>query len=88
MSAFPVSPRYAKMLALSKQGDFPALMLYAVAMIAAFAVPEVLLERAITENPSKEEQSEGDNVKRVEARRWTELRRKWAGLVSHSFVHA
>jgi hypothetical protein len=83
MAAFPVSPRYAKMLALSKQGDFPALMLYAVAMIAAFAVPEVLLERAVTENPEKKDDSvDGENVKKPEARRWTELRRKWAGLVS------
>lgn len=41
IAAFPVSPRYGKMLALSKQHD---LLQYTVCLVAALSVQEVLIE--------------------------------------------
>ena len=41
MAAFPLAPRYGKMLALSHQHN---LLPYTVALVAALTVPEVLIE--------------------------------------------
>ena len=41
MAAFPLAPRYGKMLALSHQHN---LLPYTVALVAALTVPEVLTE--------------------------------------------
>jgi ATP-dependent RNA helicase DHX37/DHR1 len=71
ISAFPVTPRFGKMLALSHQ---QGLLPYTVCLVAALSVQEVLLEVPIhvcqeqTENP-KQTQS-----------RWCQMRRKWAGV--------
>ncbi|CAG0917370.1 unnamed protein product [Notodromas monacha] len=78
MAAFPVAPRFGKMLALSRQADFPLLMLYTVAMISAFAVPEMLMERALEEGQECEDEEGTGGRKAVE--RWTELRRSWGGI--------
>ncbi|GLH11278.1 ATP-dependent RNA helicase DHX8 [Gryllus bimaculatus] len=43
MATFPVAPRFAKMLALSHQQD---LLAYTICMVAALAVPEVLIDTA------------------------------------------
>ncbi|XP_012288521.1 probable ATP-dependent RNA helicase kurz [Orussus abietinus] len=64
IAAFPVAPRYGKMLALSHQHD---LLQYTVCLVAALSVQELLIE-----GPS--EQSEG-NLKN----KWLQIRRKWAG---------
>lgn len=66
ISAFPVSPRFGKMLALSHQHDLLALT---VCLVAALSVQEVLLEVAV-----------GDEVAANSAKQqWNLTRRKWAG---------
>lgn len=44
MAAFPLAPRYGKMLALSHQHS---LLPYTVALVAALTVPEVLIETPV-----------------------------------------
>lgn len=44
MAAFPLAPRYGKMLALSHQHS---LLPFTVALVAALTVPEVLIETPI-----------------------------------------
>ena len=50
IAAFPVAPRYGKMLALSQQHD---LLQYTVCMVAALSVQEVLVEAFDTDGGSK-----------------------------------
>ncbi|KAK3878836.1 hypothetical protein Pcinc_016552 [Petrolisthes cinctipes] len=66
MAAFPLSPRYGKMLALSHQHS---LLPYTVVMVAALTVPEVL-----TETPLDARDNYND-TRRI----WQQLRRRWAG---------
>lgn len=66
MAAFPLAPRYGKMLALSHQHS---LLQYTVALVAALTVPEVLIETPLD---SKE------NVNDIR-KRWQNLRLSWAG---------
>ncbi|KAK2708285.1 probable ATP-dependent RNA helicase DHX37 [Artemia franciscana] len=63
MAELPVAPRYAKMLALSEQHD---LLPLAVCLVAALAVPEVLLETPLDGN-------------RGSTKQWQAMRRTWAG---------
>lgn len=50
IAAFPVSPRYGKMLALSHQHD---LSKYTICMVAALSLQEVLIEALDMEGPTK-----------------------------------
>ncbi|KAK7086027.1 ATP-dependent RNA helicase dhx37 [Halocaridina rubra] len=67
MAAFPLAPRYGKMLALSHQHS---LLPYTVAIVAALTIPEVLLE-----TPVGLQQSVKDTQKQ-----WHNLRLSWAGV--------
>ncbi|XP_012684041.2 probable ATP-dependent RNA helicase DHX37 isoform X2 [Clupea harengus] len=71
MAAFPVSPRYAKMLALGQQQDC---MAYIIALVAAMTVRELFqdLDRPV----AKDEDSEGMKQRRA---RMTQMKRLWAG---------
>jgi HrpA-like RNA helicase len=71
ISAFPVAPRFGKMLALSHQHG---LLPYTVCMVAALSVQEVLLEV-----PIHGSQEETENPKQTQAH-WIQTRRKWAGV--------
>lgn len=66
MSAFPVAPRFGKMLALSHQQN---LLPYTTCMVAALSVQELLIEATITE---KDEAI-------VKKSKWTTKRKAWAG---------
>ncbi|KAG7167518.1 ATP-dependent RNA helicase kurz-like [Homarus americanus] len=66
MAAFPLAPRYGKMLALSHQHS---LLPYTVALVAALTVPEVLIETPLDLK---------ENVNDVR-KRWRTLRMSWAG---------
>ncbi|XP_058129557.1 probable ATP-dependent RNA helicase kurz [Anopheles ziemanni] len=66
MAAFPVAPRFAKVLALSHQH---ALLPYAICLVAALSVQEVLEEIALTEDGPQNENS----------KRWRQKRKGWAG---------
>lgn len=50
IAAFPVAPRYGKMLALSHQHN---LLKYTICMVAALSVQEVLIEAFGMEGPAK-----------------------------------
>nr|CAD7403530.1 unnamed protein product [Timema cristinae] len=65
MAAFPVAPRFAKMLTISSQRGLEVLS-YTVLMVAALSVPEVLLEEPVSGESS------------VDSKRWALIRRKWA----------
>ncbi|XP_076059076.1 putative ATP-dependent RNA helicase kurz isoform X2 [Oratosquilla oratoria] len=65
MSAFPLSPRFGKMLALSYQHS---LLPYTVAIVSALTVQEVLVEIPL----NKEEEATRNN--------WQKLRTSWAGI--------
>ncbi|XP_058790532.1 probable ATP-dependent RNA helicase kurz [Phymastichus coffea] len=68
IAAFPVLPRYGKMLALSQQHN---LIAYAICMVAALSVQELLVEAFGID----------DNVKT----KWTQIRRSWVGT-GNSFL--
>ncbi|KAJ6635942.1 putative ATP-dependent RNA helicase kurz [Pseudolycoriella hygida] len=63
ISAFPVAPRFGKMLALSHQ---QSLLPYTVCMVAALSVQEVLIE--VSQEQTNEKKS-----------KWLPTRIKWAG---------
>lgn len=65
ISAFPVAPRYGKMLALSHQKK---LLPYTVCMVAALSVQEVLIEITFDQEGSGNVNS-----------KWYNKRRNWAG---------
>uniref|UniRef100_A0A8C9VCF6 RNA helicase n=1 Tax=Scleropages formosus TaxID=113540 RepID=A0A8C9VCF6_SCLFO len=71
MAAFPVAPRYAKMLAMGKQqGCLP----YVITLVAAMTVREIFEE---TDRPAA---SEEENAKMAQRRaRLGQMRRLWAG---------
>jgi HrpA-like RNA helicase len=73
ISAFPVAPRFGKMLALSHQ---QGLLPYTVCMVAALSVQEVLLEAPIPKC-----QDEIENPKQTRAQ-WSQTRRNWAGVAN------
>jgi len=50
IAAFPVAPRYGKMLALSHQHN---LLQYTICMVAALSVQELFIGSFNTEGPSK-----------------------------------
>uniref|UniRef100_A0A182NR66 RNA helicase n=1 Tax=Anopheles dirus TaxID=7168 RepID=A0A182NR66_9DIPT len=66
MAAFPVAPRFGKILALSHQH---ALLPYAICLVAALSVQEVLEEVSLSED--------GDNTE--SGKRWRQKRKTWAG---------
>uniref|UniRef100_A0A182QEV2 RNA helicase n=1 Tax=Anopheles farauti TaxID=69004 RepID=A0A182QEV2_9DIPT len=66
MAAFPVAPRFGKILALSHQH---ALLPYAICLVAALSVQEVLEEVSLSED--------GDNTEN--GKRWRQKRKTWAG---------
>ncbi|KAK8788043.1 hypothetical protein V5799_022184 [Amblyomma americanum] len=66
MSCFPVSPRYAKMLALSHQHG---LLPYVVAVVAAMTVQEVFFTMGFS----------GEDTKQDKQARWKKVREMWAG---------
>lgn len=68
ISAFPVAPRFGKMLALSHQHN---LLPYTVCMVAALSVQEVLLEVTMTEDQNLPQKS-----------KWFIKRRAWAGTAN------
>ncbi|XP_075889419.1 putative ATP-dependent RNA helicase DHX37 isoform X2 [Nelusetta ayraudi] len=71
MASFPVSPRYAKMLALGKQQDC---LPYVIAVVAAMTVRELF------ENLDRPAGSEEENTRLTQRRaRLTQMRRLWAG---------
>ncbi|XP_040898329.1 probable ATP-dependent RNA helicase DHX37 [Toxotes jaculatrix] len=71
MASFPVSPRYAKMLALGRQQDC---LPYVIAVVAAMTVREIF------EDLDKPAGSEGESSKLTQRRaRLTQMRRLWAG---------
>ena len=51
MSCFPISPRYAKMLAIGHQQD---LLPYVIAIVAALSVQELFIE--VYNNPQEDSQ--------------------------------
>lgn len=66
ISAFPVAPRFGKMLALSHQQN---LLPYTVCLVAALSVQEVLVEV-----------STGEDDEQVQKKsKWTAKRKQWAG---------
>lgn len=67
ISAFPVAPRFGKMLALSHQQN---LLPYTTCMVAALSVQEVLIEVTASDD---DEQKVKSNSK------WTARRKAWAG---------
>lgn len=67
ISAFPVAPRFGKMLALSHQQN---LLPYTTCMVAALSVQEVLIEVTASDD---DEQKIKSNSK------WTARRKTWAG---------
>ncbi|XP_021916790.1 probable ATP-dependent RNA helicase kurz isoform X2 [Zootermopsis nevadensis] len=77
ISAFPVAPRFGKMLALSHQHG---LLPYTLCMVAALSVQEVLLEV-----PMHGGQEETENPKQTRAH-WIQTRRKWAGVGNSLFL--
>ena len=66
ISAFPLAPRFGKMLALAHQHDLLGLSL---TLVASLAVQEVLVERGLP----------GDGAERNTTKEVMELRRRWAG---------
>lgn len=64
ISAFPVAPRYGKMLALSHQHS---LLPYTVCMVAALSVQEVLIEVSMSEEQTEQKS------------KWFRKRMVWAG---------
>lgn len=64
IAAFPVSPRYGKMLALSHQYN---LSKYTICMVAALSVQEVLIEAFDAKRPASNS-------------KWLQMRRYWAGI--------
>ncbi|XP_050728127.1 probable ATP-dependent RNA helicase DHX37 [Eriocheir sinensis] len=66
MAAFPLAPRYGKMLALSHQHN---LLPYTVALVAALTVPEVLIETPVDVKESV------DEIRK----RWRGIRQVWSG---------
>uniref|UniRef100_A0AAV2MNM6 Ubiquitin recognition factor in ER-associated degradation protein 1 n=1 Tax=Knipowitschia caucasica TaxID=637954 RepID=A0AAV2MNM6_KNICA len=71
MASFPVSPRYAKMLALGKQQDC---LPYVIAVVAAMTVREIFVD--LDRPAGSEAESEKLNTRRA---RLTQMRRLWAG---------
>ncbi|XP_049547349.1 probable ATP-dependent RNA helicase kurz [Anopheles darlingi] len=65
MAAFPVAPRFGKILALSHQH---ALLPYAICLVAALSVQEVLEEVGLTEDDASES-----------SKLWRQKRKAWAG---------
>ncbi|XP_035773239.1 probable ATP-dependent RNA helicase kurz [Anopheles albimanus] len=65
MAAFPVAPRFGKILALSHQH---ALLPYAICLVAALSVQEVLEEVGLTEDDTSES-----------SKLWRQKRKAWAG---------
>lgn len=72
ISAFPVAPRFGKMLALSHQHN---LLPYTVCMVAALSVQEVLLEVNMTD----------DQAAIPQKSKWFLKRKSWAGS-GHSLL--
>lgn len=71
MASFPVTPRYAKMLALGKQQDC---LPYVIAVVAAMTVREIF------EDFDRPARSDDENSKATQRRaRLTQMRRLWAG---------
>uniref|UniRef100_A0A1Y9J143 RNA helicase n=1 Tax=Anopheles quadriannulatus TaxID=34691 RepID=A0A1Y9J143_ANOQN len=66
MAAFPVAPRFGKMLALSHQH---ALLPYVICLVAALSVQEVLEEVSLSEESNNTESG----------KRWRQKRKIWAG---------
>uniref|UniRef100_A0A182LRS3 RNA helicase n=1 Tax=Anopheles culicifacies TaxID=139723 RepID=A0A182LRS3_9DIPT len=66
MAAFPVAPRFGKILALSHQH---ALLPYAICLVAALSVQEVLEEVSLSETDNNTESG----------KRWRQKRKVWAG---------
>ncbi|XP_064461234.1 probable ATP-dependent RNA helicase DHX37 [Ornithodoros turicata] len=66
MSCFPVSPRYAKMLAVSHQHN---LLPYTVAVVSAMTVQELFYDPAVSEHGQAHENH----------KRWKKVREMWAG---------
>lgn len=67
ISAFPVAPRFGKMLALSHQQN---LLPYTTCMVAALSVQEVLIEMTVTDDSEQKVKSNS---------KWTARRKLWAG---------
>ncbi|XP_022051791.2 probable ATP-dependent RNA helicase DHX37 [Acanthochromis polyacanthus] len=71
MASFPVTPRYAKMLALGQQQDC---LPYVIAVVAAMTVREIF------EDLDRPARSEEESSKLTQRRaRMTQMRRLWAG---------
>lgn len=66
ISAFPVAPRFGKMLALSHQQN---LLPYTACMVAALSVQEILIEVSASDEEDQ----------RVKGGKWATKRKKWAG---------
>lgn len=67
ISAFPVAPRFGKMLALSHQQN---LLPYTTCMVAALSVQEILIEVSAMD----------ENEQKVKCNKWTAKRKTWAGI--------
>ena len=67
MAAFPVAPRFGKMLALAEQQN---LLVYVVALVSALSVQELLVE------------TPGDEIGNKSTQTLSNLKRIWAGVVS------
>merc|ERR1719319_359570 len=66
VAAFPLAPRFGKMMALAHQHNLLGLSL---SLVAALAVQEVLVERAL----------QGDGEERKVVKEVMEVRKKWVG---------
>lgn len=71
MAAYPLAPRYAKMLLLSQQHD---LLQLSITLVAALSVQELVLDQPADSEP-------GDTH-----RRWLGQRRSWAGTGQSLFL--
>ncbi|XP_015114763.1 probable ATP-dependent RNA helicase kurz [Diachasma alloeum] len=69
ISAFPVAPRFGKMLAISQQEN---LLKFTICMVSALSVQELLIDGRIGKN------MEGSEDK-TPAKKWQQTRRFWAG---------
>lgn len=67
MSCFPVSPRYAKMLALSHQHG---LLPYIIAVVAAMTVQEVFISMGFSSTEANKQDKQA---------KWKKVREMWAG---------
>ncbi|XP_063988922.1 probable ATP-dependent RNA helicase kurz [Diachasmimorpha longicaudata] len=69
ISAFPVAPRFGKMLAISQQEN---LLKFTICMVSALSVQELLIEGRVGKTSE-------DSTEKTQGKSWLQMRRFWAG---------